>query len=79
MNLRPGGGVGHEAVVCAVDEEGDADVDAVGRGVAVLAEAIPLLANPDLLSIDQRYLTDDRILQRKNKKVNKNDVIYRRS
>jgi hypothetical protein len=46
-----------------VDEEGDADVDAVRRGVAVLAEAVPLLANPYLFSIDQSYLTDYGILK----------------
>lgn len=63
VKLRPGGGVGHEAVVRAVNEEGDADVDAVGGGVAVLAEPVPLLAHPDLFAIDQSYLTDDGILK----------------
>ena len=42
-----------------MDKKGDADVDAVGRRVAVFADAGSLLAHPNLLAVDQRDLTDD--------------------
>ena len=48
-----------------MDEEGDADVDAVRRRVAVLAEAIPLLTDPNLFAVDQSDLTYHRVLKKK--------------
>jgi hypothetical protein len=63
LKLSPGGAVGEQSFVGAVDEERDANVDAVGRRVAVLADGVPLLPHPDLLPVDEGDLADDRVLE----------------
>ena len=52
-----------------MDKKGDADVDAVRRRVAVLAEAVPLLPDPDLFAVDQSDLTYHRVLKIQRTKI----------
>ncbi len=68
-HLRAGGRVGQQPVVRPMDEEGDADVDAVRRRVAVLAEAVSLLPDPNLFAVDQSDLTYHRVLNKKESKI----------